>query len=319
MRAEANGAENLPDRSVLPEIAARSYDVENRLFRARQRRVNDEIAVLKQQLIQKEQEMREFEARKAKLDASLVPLEREMDLTRKLYARKVVPEVEFLRLQREAIELRGERDIVHAALPRAQAAYDEVNLLIKNAHASLQADAREKLAAVAADLSVMEEKIRSASDRVVRAALRSPARGIINALNVTTVGAVVTSGQALVEIVPLDDTLLIEARIRPQDVAFISPDQEASVKLTAYDYSIYGTLDGKVERISADTTVDEQGEVFYRIVVRTNETVMEFKGDKLPILPGMVATVDVRTGRKTVLDYILKPIRKARHEALRER
>jgi len=319
LRAEASGAETMPDKSELPEIAAQSYDVEKRLFEARRRRVNDEIAVLEQQLIQKEQEVREFEARKEKLLASLIPLEREVELTRKLYARKVVPEVEFLRLQREAIDLRGERDIVLAALPRAQAGYDEVRLLIANARDSLQADAREKLAKVAADLSVMEEKIRSAKDRVVRTAMRSPTRGVINTLSVTTVGAVVTSGQSLVEIVPFDDTLLIEARIRPQDVAFISPEQDASVKLTAYDYSIYGTLDGKVERISADTTVDEQGEVFYRIVVRTVENALVFNGEDLPILPGMVATVDVRTGRKTVLDYILKPIRKARHEALRER
>lgn len=319
LRAEASGAAEMPDRSTLSDIAAKSYDVENRLFRARQRRLADEIAVLKQQLIQKEQEVREFEARREKILASMKPLERELDLTQKLYKRKVVPEVELLRLEREAIDLRGERDIVLAALPRAQAAYDEVRLMVQNAKASLQADAREKLAQVAADLSVMEEKIRSAKDRVVRTALRSPTQGVINTLAVTTVGAVVTSGQAIVEIVPFDDTLLIEARIRPQDVAFISPEQEASVKLTAYDYSIYGTLDAKVERISPDTTVDDQGEVFYRIVVRTNENVLSFNGEDLPILPGMVATVDVRTGRKTVLDYILKPIRKARHEALRER
>ena len=319
LRAEASGAAEMPDRSTLSDIAAKSYDVENRLFKARQRRLADEIAVLKQQLIQKEQEVREFEARREKILASMKPLERELDLTQKLYKRKVVPEVELLRLEREAIDLRGERDIVLAALPRAQAAYDEVRLMVQNAKASLQADAREKLAQVAADLSVMEEKIRSAKDRVVRTALRSPTQGVINTLAVTTVGAVVTSGQAIVEIVPFDDTLLIEARIRPQDVAFISPEQEASVKLTAYDYSIYGTLDAKVERISPDTTVDDQGEVFYRIVVRTNENVLSFNGEDLPILPGMVATVDVRTGRKTVLDYILKPIRKARHEALRER
>lgn len=319
LRAEASGAKEMPDRSTLSDIAVKSYDVENRLFKARQRRLADEIAVLNQQLIQKIQEVREFEARREKILASMRPLERELELTQKLYKRKVVPEVELLRLEREAIDLRGERDIVLAALPRAQAAYDEVRLMVQNAEASLQADAREKLAQVAADLSVMEEKIRSAKDRVVRTALRSPTQGVINTLAVTTVGAVVTSGQAIVEIVPFDDTLLIEARIRPQDVAFISPEQEASVKLTAYDYSIYGTLDAKVERISPDTTVDDQGEVFYRIVVRTNENVLSFNGEDLPILPGMVATVDVRTGRKTVLDYILKPIRKARHEALRER
>jgi len=319
LRAEANGADAMPDKSSLPEIAAQSYEVENQLFRARRKRVDDEVAVLEQQLIQKVQEVREFEARREKLLASLKPLERELDLTTKLYERQVVPEVELLRLQREAIDLRGERNIVLAALPRAQAAYDEVLLKIKTARASLQADAREQLAKVAADLSVIEQKIRSAKDRVVRTALRSPTRGVINALNVRTVGAVVISGQALVEIVPLDDTLLIEARIRPQDVAFIRPDQEASVKLTAYDFSIYGTLDGRVERISADTTVDDQGEAFYRIMVRTNENALLFNGNSLPILPGMIATVDVRTGTKTVLDYILKPIRKARYEALRER
>ena len=319
LSAEASGAQELPGPESLPADAAEAYRNEEAAFRARLRRLKEDLAVLEQQRLQKEQEVLEFEARREKLIASLEPLERELDLTVKLYERKVVPEVELLRLRREAIDLRGERDIVLAALPRARAAQEEVLLKISTATAAFQAEAREKLASVRADLSVIDEKIRSAEDRVVRTALRAPTRGVINALNVTTVGAVVESGQAVVEIVPHDDTLLIEARIRPQDVAFIRPNQEANVKLTAYDYSVYGTLEGKVERISADTTVDEEGEAFYRIVVRTAENALMFNGEALPILPGMVATVDVLTGRKSVLDYLLKPIRKARHEALRER
>lgn len=319
LQAEATGAETMPYANTVPEIDPDAYRVESQLFRARRKKLQDDLAVLEQQSIQKEQEVLEFEARRGKLEESLEPLERELELTRELYDRKVVPEVEFLRLRRQAIDLRGERDIVLAALPRARAAYEEVRRMMGTTVASHRADARERLARISADLAVIEERILSAEDRVVRTALRSPTRGVVNALNVTTVGAVVNSGQSLVEIVPHDDTLLIEARVRPQDVAFIRPDQDASVKLTAYDYSVYGTLDGKVERISADTTVDENGEAFYRIVVRTGENALEFNGNALPILPGMVATVDVLTGRKSVLDYLLKPIRKARNEALRER
>lgn len=154
---------------------------------------------------------------------------------------------------------------------------------------------------------------------MARTSLRAPVRGIVNKLNVTTIGAVVRPSEDIVEIVPLDDTLLIEAKIRPQDVAFVRPDQKAAIKLTAYDYSIYGQLDGQVERISADTIADERSETFYRVILRTDRNYLEKNGNRLPIIPGMVARVDIQTGEKTVLDYLLKPILKVRYEALRER
>jgi adhesin transport system membrane fusion protein len=172
---------------------------------------------------------------------------------------------------------------------------------------------------------VLDQTIKSAQDRVRRAELRSPVNGIVNKLNVTTVGAVIQPGGNMMDIVPLDDTLLVEGRIRPQDIAFIRPQQDAVVKLSAYDSSVFGSLEGKVERISADTIADERpergekGETFYRVMVRTEKNHLGTNENPLPILPGMLATVEVLTGKKTVLDYLLKPARVLREEALRER
>ena len=222
---------------------------------------------------------------KAKRDAaanSLKLLSREVELTRKLYEQKVVPEIEMLRLQRQASDLSGQ-------------------------------------------IAVFDETIKSAEDRVRRTELRSPVYGIINKINVTTVGAVVQPGANLMDIVPLDDTLLVEGRLRPQDIAFIRPGQEAVVKLTAYDSSVFGSLKGKVERISADTIIDDKSktgdkpESFYRVIVRTDKNYLGTQDNPLPIIPGMVATVEVLTGKKSVLDYLVKPARMLADEAFRER
>jgi len=162
-----------------------------------------------------------------------------------------------------------------------------------------------------------------AQDRVRRTDLKAPVHGIVNKLNVTTIGAVVQPGANLMDIIPLDDSLLVEGRIRPQDIAFIRPSQDAVVKISAYDSSVYGSLKGKVERISADTIVDdkektERPETFYRVMVRTEKNHLGTEADPLPIIPGMVTTVEILTGEKSVLDYILKPARTLRSDALRE-
>jgi adhesin transport system membrane fusion protein len=149
--------------------------------------------------------------------------------------------------------------------------------------------------------------------------VRSPVRGTIKSLLINTVGGVVQPGQDLVEIVPLEDSLLIEAQIRPADIAFLRPNQAAVVKVTAYDFSIYGGLDAEVENISADTITDERGESFFRVRVRTKENTLTKTGEPLPIIPGMTTQVDILTGQKTVLDYLLKPILRVRDQALRER
>ena len=282
----------------LQTVAPAAVQAELSVFQTRARKLGDDLDVLKQQ--------------ETRLSETLTLLSREVDLTRKLYDQKIVPEIEWLRLTRQATDMKGQ--------------LAEVKARKANTTAAFRAQADEDLAKSRGDLAVLEENIKSAQDRVRRADLKSPVYGIVNKINVTTVGAVVQPGASLMEIVPLEDTLLVEGRIRPQDIAFISPGQDAVVKISAYDSNVYGSLKGKVERISADTIVDDHGpkdegknETFYRVMVRTDTNHLGTGDHPLPILPGMVATVEVLTGHKTVLDYLVKPARMLREEALRER
>jgi len=238
-------------------------------------------------------------------------LNREVMLTRKLYEQKVVPEIEMIRLERQASELRGQLAEVQSR-----------EMTVKTTFLS-QVD--DDLAKSKGDLAVLDETLKSAQDKVRRTELKAPVYGVVNKVNVSTVGAVVQPAASVVEIVPLDVTLLVEGRIRPQDIAFIRPAQDAVVKISAYDSNVCGSLKGKVERISADTIAEEKApgpernETFYRVTVRTEENHLGTAERPLPIIPGMVATIEVLTGEKTVLDYLIKPARMLRDEALREK
>ncbi|MCR6735141.1 MAG: HlyD family type I secretion periplasmic adaptor subunit [Afipia sp.] len=297
LEAEVQGRDKPVFSDELLRIAPQIVETERNVFAARVKKVSQDIDVLAQQ--------------ETRLTDSLKLLNREVELTQNLYAQKVVPEIEMLRLQRQASEMRGQ--------------LAETQSRITNIKTAFRSQAEEDLAKSRGDLAVLEETTKSAQDRVRRADLKSPVNGIINKLNVTTVGAVVQPGANLMDIVPLDDSLLVEGRIRPQDIAFIRPTQDAVVKITAYDSSVYGSLKGKVERISADTIADdkpergEKGETFYRVMVRTDKNYLGTAERPLPIIPGMVATVEVLTGEKSVLDYMIKPARMLRDEALRER
>lgn len=297
LQAEVTGADKPAFPEELARLAPQIVETEQNLFNARVKKISQDIDVLVQQ--------------ETRLAGSLKLLSREVEITRNLYAQKVVPEIEMLRLERQASEIRGQ--------------LAETQSRITNIKTAFRSQAEEDLAKSRGDLAVLEENIKSAQDRVRRADLKSPVNGIINKLNVTTVGAVVQPGANLMDIVPLDDSLLVEGRIRPQDIAFIRAGQDAVVKITAYDSSVYGSLKGKVERISADTIADdkpergEKGETFYRVMVRTEKNHLGSVETPLPIIPGMVTTVEILTGAKSVLDYIVKPARMLRDEALRER
>lgn len=297
LEAEVAGAEKPTFSDELVRSAPQLVETERNLFAARVKKVSQDIDVLAQQ--------------ETRLAGSLKLLSREVEITRNLYAQRVVPEIEMLRLERQASEIRGQ--------------LAETQSRITNIKTAFRSQAEEDLAKSRGDLAVLEENIKSAQDRVRRADLKSPVNGIVNKLNVTTVGAVVQPGANLMDIVPLDDSLLVEGRIRPQDIAFIRAGQDAVVKITAYDSSVYGSLKGKVERISADTISDdkpergEKAETFYRVMVRTEKNHLGTAENPLPIIPGMVTTVEILTGAKSVLDYIVKPARMLRDEALRER
>ncbi|MEO1545028.1 MAG: HlyD family type I secretion periplasmic adaptor subunit, partial [Pseudomonadota bacterium] len=177
----------------------------------------------------------------------------------------------------------------------------------------------EKLNEARVELGALQEVNKRSADKLARTVIRAPATGIVKTVHVTTIGQVVQPGIDLIEIVPLNDTLLIETRIRPQDIAFLRPGQLARVKLTAYDFALYGGLEGEVENIGADSVTDDKGETYYLIQIRTNGVQLEHGGKDLPVIPGMVAQVDVLTGEKTVLAYLTKPLTRMRDEALRER
>ena len=308
---------------AFPEVLSKAVpgliSEEENVYRDKKSSLENELSVLRNQASQKEQEHQELLAKENKLDAVIEIMAREVEINQKLFERKVLPEIEFLRLQRQLKESEGELAVTKASVLRSLAAKEEARERSRNAVSTFVSEARQQLAEARGELAVINESMRGAADRVRRTELVSPVKGIINKLNITTIGAVVQPAADLVEIVPLEDTLLIEAQIRPKDVAFLHPDQKAQVKITAYDFSVYGGLEGRLERISADTTEDEEGNRFFRVMIRTDKNYLGSDTDPLPIIPGMVASVDILTGEKTVLDYILKPIKKVRDEALRER
>lgn len=324
LEAEAAGATTLTfPADLIPSVVA----AERSVFDARARKLTQDIEVILQQESQRRRELEEYKATEVKLSETLQLLSREVELTRNLFRQKVVPEIEMLRVERQASEMRGQLEVIRASTQKAQAGIQEAQARIQTARSTLRAQADEDLAKSRGDLAVLDENIKSAKDRVFRTELKSPVHGIVNKLNINTIGAVVQPGANVMEVVPLDDSLLVEGRIRPQDIAFIRAGQDAVVKVTAYDSSVYGSLKGKVERISADTITEdaradkgsEKTEVYYRVIVRTDTNHLGTTQAPLPIIPGMVTTVEVLTGKKSVLDYIVKPARMLRDEALRER
>ncbi len=294
-------------------------DSEMQLFQSRQAALQDQLDILKQQATQREQDLKELQSKIDITQRSLQLANEQLEISKPLAVQRIVPKTEMLQLERQVNDLQGQLDQAKLNVPRAEAALEEAHERIASTYSTFRADALKDLNDRRAELAGLKEAVAAGQDRVRRTEVRSPVRGTIKQINVNTIGGVIQPGQNLMEIVPLDDTLLIEARVRPADIAFIHPGQQATVKITAYDYSIYGGLDGKVEDISADTITNDKGESFYRVRVRTDRNHLGTDKKPLAIIPGMTAQIDVLTGHKTVLDYILKPILKARDEALKER
>lgn len=236
----------------------------------------------------------------AGLEQALLLVQQELEMTAPLVAKGAASEVEVLRLKREANDLRNQMND------------------IRNQY---YVNARQELSKANTDVETQQQVVRGKSDTLSRTVFKSPVRGVVKEIDVMTLGGVIPQNGKLMTIVPLDEKLLVEARISPRDIAFIRPDQEALVKISAYDYSIYGGLNGKVTMISPDTLRDEvkQDQFYYRVYIRTDsDKLSNNAGHEFNITPGMVATVDIRTGSKTVMDYLIKPFNKAK-EALRER
>ncbi len=317
LNAQASGAKEYNPPTTMEPGAEPYYRDQQAIFLADRRKLAETILIRQQQLVQRRQNLLEAEATAAKQADALKLAERELELTQALFERKAVPELEFLRIQREVAELRGGLEIWKAQKLRLDAEVAEAEAQIEAETSAFLAEVQARISKVNAEMSVVHESLRAADDRVRRAMLRSPVAGVVNALNVVTIGEVIAAGANVAEIVPVDDTLLVETRVRPQDVAFIHPGAQATVRLSAYDYTKFGTLKGVVERISADTITDENGETFYQVIVSTDTADGELP-QEMRVIPGMVATVDISNGERTVLEYLLKPVLKIRDQALRE-
>ncbi|SIR76952.1 membrane fusion protein, adhesin transport system [Aquipseudomonas alcaligenes] len=318
LSAEAEGRPlALPDDLVkqAPQLA----EDEMALYRSRQQRLDSEQNTLKEQLRQKTQELAEFRAKAQQYRSSLGLIQQELNMSQPLVGSGAISEVEILRLRRSAVEMRGSLEATNLAIPRAESAMQEIESKLNESNLIFRTEALKELNEVRTELTKITSTSVAIEDRVSRTTISSPVYGVIKLLKVNTIGGVVQPGDPMVEVVPLEDNLLIEARIRPQDVAFLHPGQKAMVKFTAYDFTIYGGLKAKLEVISADTITDEEGNSFYLIQVRTDKSHLGSDEHPLLIIPGMVATVDIVTGEKSVLDYLLKPVLKARSEAMRER
>lgn len=307
-----------PDELIdtAPEIC----ENEQKLLVARRQNFETKLSVLKSRLDQREKELEEANVNVTRLTESLAVSDREAELVTSMVKRKLMAQTEQIRVDREQTEMRGQLNLAKETIKRTEAAIVEAKLQVDEFGLQLQQEALDELTQALAELSVVDETIRGATDRVARTDIRSPVDGIVNTLDVNTLGAFVQPGTVVAGIVPTSETLLVEARVSPRDVAFIRPDQKALIKVSAYDFSIFGGLDGKVQNITADSLVDQNtGEPYYQVRVSTDRSALEKDGKSYSIIPGMISTVEIITGRKTILNYLLKPINKARNEALRER
>jgi membrane fusion protein, adhesin transport system len=291
---------------------------EQSLFLARQQGLQATVNILEQQKNQKSQEIRELKSKQSQLEKSRNLVQQELKITRPLVKQGIMSEVELLRLERQANDIQGEMETTRLGIPRIEAALEEVKRKIEEAAANFRSAAQSELNENKAKLSGLSESNVALEDRVKRTAVRSPVRGTVKQIKVNTVGGVVQPGMDLLEIVPLEDNLLIEAKVRPSDIAFLHSGQAAMIKFSAYDFSIYGGLTAKLEHISADSITNEKGEPFFLIRLRTDKNYLG-NVKHLPIIPGMITTVDILTGRKTILDFLMKPLNKIRERAFRER
>lgn len=315
LQALGEGKPFTPDPEVVKEDP-KTVEEERRLYETATHEINAQISIAQQQLAQRQQELSEARARQIQASQAYELAAKEYSVTKPLIASGAVSEVDLLRLERDVARFRGERDVAAAQISRAQAAIAEANRKIQEVELNTRNTARKEYSETMAKMNALSESSTGLSDRVKQSAIRSPVKGTVKRLLVNTVGGVVQPGRDIVEVVPSEDQLLLEARVLPKDIAFLRPGQKAMVKFTAYDFSIYGGMDATLEHIGADSITDEHGNTFYTVRVRTAKS---FLARNLPIIPGMVAEVDIITGEKSILTYLMKPVLRAKQAAFTER
>jgi adhesin transport system membrane fusion protein len=295
---------------------------ETNLYKARVNDFKSSVLILENQLGQKVQEIVELKSKSRQLKESEKLIREEFAAVLELSKSGAKSKFELLKIKKELSIIKGDLSATNATLPKAQYAIKEAKNRIIEKIRNFKSEALIELQKVNSEIKKYESILVSESDKLDKTIIKSPVDGFIKQLNINTIGGVVQSGMDLIEIVPQSDILLVEVKIDPKDIAFISPELKAIVKLTAYDFSIYGALEGQIVEISADSIQDKESKEqksYYRVVIKTNKNYLERNGKKLPIIPGMIASVDIVTGNKTIMDFLLKPILKTKQDSLHER
>jgi len=292
---------------------------EKSLFKSSMAQLKQKSDILKEKLLQRKSELKEAVNKKKELASRYKLIKKEIKLTKPLVKKHLVPEVDFLKLERQASEMNGDLEAAKLAIPRLQSKINEASKAKKEGILEFINKAKKEYNEVISEIARIEQTSLLLKDKVHKAVLRSPVDGTIKQLLSNTIGGVINPGHDIIEIVPFEGSLISEVEVRPSDIAYLHKGQEAIVKFSAYDFSIYGGLRGKVIHISADTITNDEGKSYYHVRVKTNKSFLGSENKPLKIMAGMTVTVDILTGEKTVLDYIMKPIFKAKNNALRER
>ncbi|CCQ73427.1 HlyD family type I secretion periplasmic adaptor subunit [Magnetospira sp. QH-2] len=293
---------------------------ERRAYTARQVELGSSMRVLGQQKKQRALEVEELEAKQRATAHNLRLARERFQMSTNLLAKKLTARMEHLELEAEVESLEGELMSLKPAIPRARAAVQEAEDRMQEVRNSFLREAEESLGAEEQNIARIREVLIQATDQNTRAEIKSPINGIVKNMRYHTIGGVVKPGEAIMEIVPSGNKLLVDARMQPTDVGYVQVGQKAVVKISTYDFVRYGGLDGSVVQVAPDSSTDQNtGETYFQVVVKTDKTWLGEMEGQLPITPGMEATVDIHTGEKSVLDYLVKPVLKLRHEAFRER
>ncbi len=316
--AEAFGRAFEPDNEVSEE-APHLIKSEKSLFDSNQQQLKETLSVLEEKISQQKSALLEAQSKRRQLQKSLELIKREIVIKKPLKDRGIISEVEFLQLQQREAEFEGEVEAVKFSVPRIESTIEEARFNKQKEKLNFQNNAKKELNEVTAEISRIKETQTTLQDRVKRTTLRSPVNGIVQRLHINTIGGVISPGNNILEIVPQEDALLVELRINPADIAYVSVGQFARLKFSAYDFAVHGSLQGIVTFVSADTITDEEGQSFFLVRVKPGKSFLGANSGELPIKIGMTAEADIITAKKTILSYLTEPVHRGIDKALRER
>ncbi len=318
LNAEAFAVDFVANEEVSTE-SPRLIESERSLYSSNLQQLNETLSILEEQINQQQSALEETDSKARQIKRSLDLVKKEINIKKPLKERGIISEVEFLQLQQREAEMEGEQEMVQLSVPRLQSVIEEARFKKQKEQLDFRNKAKKELNELNAEIDRIRESQIALEDRVKRTTLRSPVRGIVKRLYANSIGGVISPGDNVVEIVPQEDSLLIEIEIKPADIASIHIGQPARLKFSAYDFAIHGSLQGEVFFVSADTITNEDGDSFFVVRIKPLKDYIGHESQQLPVKVGMTVEADIITSKKTILDFLLQPVQRGLDKALRER